>query len=185
VDPHPTLADLVVSTSGLGPLTIGIAPEVNPGAAMIAFDPQACADQVLGGSGGDPGRWRPAGYDSDAVAHGGSGSAFLVGVDPVRGVSWIDILGTSPRTADGLGVGTLLEELQATLPTLQGPFDGPLSRVWWIEDEHGTLVFETERDGILEGATTGPERIELMRVLLPGTDPRFATAHSDYVAGGC
>ena len=184
-DPHPALADLVVSTSGLGPLTIGIVPELNPGAAMIAFDAEACAETLIGESDGEPGRWSASGYGPDSLAHAGSGPAFAVDVDPVRGVGWIDILGSSPHTADGLGVGSLLEDLQAAYPALQGPFDGPISRVWWVEDEHGILAFETELDGELGDASTGPERIELMRVLLPGTDPRFATAHSDWVAGGC
>ncbi len=130
-DPHPALAELVVSTSGLGPLTVGIAPELNPGAAMIAFDPKACVDSLIGDTGGDPGRWFAAGYGPDTVAHGGSGPAFLVGVDEVRGVAWIDILGTSPRTVDGLGVGSLLDELRAAHPDLEGPFDGAVSRVWW------------------------------------------------------
>ena len=37
VDPHPGIADLIITTSGLGPLTVGSTPPaINPGAAMIA-----------------------------------------------------------------------------------------------------------------------------------------------------
>ncbi|NTW41382.1 MAG: hypothetical protein HGA44_16150, partial [Cellulomonadaceae bacterium] len=179
IDPHPALDQLVVSTAGLGPLAIGVPPEVNPGAAMITFDPDACTGDLLGDATGDPGRWFASGYDLDASAHGGTAPPFFVGVDPVLGVSWIDILGASPRTAEGLGVGSLLSDVQTACPDLQGPYEGGISRSWWVTDAHGTLVFETELDGALEGTATGPERVELMRVLAPGLDPAFTTAHSD------
>ncbi|HQY34320.1 MAG TPA: hypothetical protein PLS68_10175 [Actinotalea sp.] len=185
VDPRPALADLVVATSGLGPLTLGIDPADNPGAAMIEYRPDACADVEGGETGGDPGRWTASGYPLDAVAHGGEGPAFAVAVDPVRGVVRIDVLGASPRTAGGLGVGSLLEEVQAAYPGLEGPFEGPMSRSWWVADGAGIMVFETELDGALEGAATGPERVELIHLLVPDADPRFGAVHSGNIAGGC
>ncbi len=181
-DPHPALADLVVSTSGLGPLTIGLPPETNPGAAMITWDPDYCAEIVEPGA--EAGRWVETGYEDDPD-RGEIGSPFSVAVDDAGRIGWIDVRSPGPRTVEGVGVGTTLDALQAAYPALSGPFDGPVSRVWWVEDAAGILVFETQgdEDGLQPAGT--PESVILLRVLLPGADPQFATANSDFVAGGC
>jgi hypothetical protein len=67
-DPHPALADLVISTSGLGPLTVGLPPAGNPGGAMIEYHENYCPD-IVEAEGGtwdpafDRGLWLAAGYD--------------------------------------------------------------------------------------------------------------------------
>lgn len=181
-DPHPALADLVVSTSGLGPLTIGLPPETNPGSAMIEFDAEYCASEFFEGD--DPGRWVESGY-ADDPDRGDLSAPFRVAVDDTGRIGWIDVHSPGPRTAEGVGLGTPLTDLQATYPGLSGPFDGPVSRVWWLEDAAGILVFETQgdADGLQPPGT--PDQVILMRVLLPGADPQFATANSAFVAGGC
>ena len=82
-------------------------------------------------------------------------------------------------------VDDLLADLQAAYPELAGPYDGPVSRVWWLSGPTGTLVFETQgdEDGLQPSGT--PESVILLRVLAAGVDPAFATANSDDVAGGC
>ncbi len=178
VDPHPDLGALAISATGLGPLAVGVPPVGNPGAAMIEWDPVRCE-----GSGGEPGRWVASGYPDDVV-DGQPRDAFFVDADD-DAVRRIDVLGTTVRTAEGVGVGTPLSNLQATYPALEGPFDGPLSRVWWLTGDAGTLVFETQgdADGLQPAGT--PESVILLRVLAAGIDPSFATANSDDIAGGC
>jgi len=182
-DPHPDLADLVVTTSGLGPLTVGVPPTANAGAEMIAFDADYCVSADLG-TPADPGRWVPDGYANDLTYLGEPGQPFYVDADDT-GVHRIDVMATSPHTPEGITVTSTLEDLQGAYPQLQGPFAGPVSRVWWISDRSGSLVFETQddADGLLPAGT--PEMVVLIRVLAPGVAPEFAAANSGNVAGGC
>lgn len=183
VEPHPALADLVITTSGLGPLTVGVPPESNPGAEMIALDPEACVSDELG-TPENPARWLAEGYPTDTNYMGEPATPFYVDADD-RGVHRIDVMGTSPHTPEGIHVTSTLAELRAAYPALEGPYAGPVSQVWWITDEAGTLVFETQgdADGMLPAGT--PEMVVLIRVLEPGMSPEFAAANSGNVAGAC
>ncbi len=75
--------------------------------------------------------------------------------------------------------------MQATYPNLVAGTPGPVSNVWWLAGPDGYLVFETQgdKDGLQPAGT--PEQVILMRVLSLTADPDFATANSDWVAGGC
>ena len=183
-DPHPALEDLVISTSGLGPLTVGLPPEGNPGEAMIEWDPEYCVSEMWEGE-GDPGGWSASGYSSDTNYMGEpTEPAFYLEADDDT-VLRIDVMGAGPRTAEGVGIGTTLAELQATYPDLRGPHDNTISQVWWLQDEHGTLVFETQgdADGLRPAGTQ--ESVILVRVLAPGFDPAWGAANSGNVAGAC
>jgi hypothetical protein len=181
VDPHPAITDLIITTSGVGPLTVGVPPATNPGAAMIAWDPEFCSGEGWSGD-GDPGRWVPDGYDSDTNYMGEPATAFYIDADDAS-VYRIDVMGTSPRTAEDVRVGTLLTDLQAAYPGLAGPFAGPVSQVWWVTDAAGSMVFETQGGEMI--AAGAPEQVILIRVLAPGLDPAFAAANSGNVAGAC
>jgi hypothetical protein len=182
-EPRPDLGDLVISPSGLGPLTVGVAPQGNPGEAMIVWDPAACAEIVSGEE--EAGRWVPDGYGPDDVDFDGNQTVpFHVAADE-ESVGRIDVMGQTPVTPEGVGIGTSVEELRDTYPDLQGPYEGVVSRVWWLEEQDGILVLETQgdEDGLRAPGTA--ESVILIRVLEPGTDPEFATANTDDVAGGC
>lgn len=178
VDAHPDLSDLVVSTSGLGPLRIGVPPTGNPGAAMIEWVPDACPDADV------PGRWSAAGYPDDLNYMAEPAAPFRLAADETA-VGRIDVIGSSPATANGIHIGSSLDDLRVAYPDLQGPYEGPGSRVWWVQDATGTVAFETQGDaGGLRPAGT-PEGVILIRILEPGVDPAFATANSGDVADAC
>jgi hypothetical protein len=183
VDPHPAAADLVISTAGLGPLTVGAEPpETNPGSAMLEWDEDFCAGAVEGDA--EPGRWVAAGYEPDVSAYGEPVRTFAVAADD-QGVHRIDVLGAAPATAAGIRVGSSLTDLQAAYPELEGPFPGPVSQVWTWGDDDGTVAFETQGDaGGLRPAGT-PEGVVLIRVLAPGQPADFAAANSGNVADAC
>lgn len=182
VDPHPALADLIITTSGLGPLTVGGTPPAdNPGAAMVAWEAEFCSGEGWAGD-GDPGRWVPSGYKADTNYMGEPATPFYVDATDA-GVHRIDVMGTGPHTEEGVRIGTTLTVLRATYPGLSGPFAGPVSQVWWLSDTAGHLAFETQGgDMIAPGA---PEQVILIRVLAPSWPPEFATANSGDVAGAC
>lgn len=183
VDGRPALQDLVISTAGLGPLTVGdVPPPANPGSAMIVYDPDYCSG-MEGDT--DPGRWVAANYPPDENYMGEEpANAFYVDASDI-GVHRIDIMGVSPATAEGIRVGSSLEELRAAYPSLEGPFAGPGSQVWVLRGPTGAIAFETQgdADGLRPAGTE--EGVILIRVLSPGYPPEFAAANSDNVAGGC
>jgi len=182
VDPHPGIADLIITTSGLGPLTVGSTPPAtNPGAAMIAWDAAFCSGEGWEGD-GDPGRWVPSGYDNDTNYMGEPATPFYLDASDA-GVHRVDVMGTSPHTVEGIRIGSTLAELQATYPALAGPFAGPVSKVWWIQDVAGSVVFETQGADMLGAGS--PEQVILIRVLAPGIDPAWGAANSGNVAGAC
>ena len=182
VDPHPGIADLIITTSGLGPLTVGTTPPaINPGAAMIAWDEDYCVSDVME-TPPEPGRWIPNGYVSDTNYMGESATPFYVDATDT-GVHRIDVMGTGPHTVEGIRIGSTLAELQATYPALVGPLAGPVSQVWWLQDASGSIAFETQGEDMLGAGA--PEQVILIRVLAPGIDPAWGAANSGNVAGAC
>lgn len=169
----------MLSPAGLGPLTVGVPAEGNPGAAMITWDADHCAGLV---DAAEAGRWVPDGYGPATRADGSrSDTLFGVAVDDGGVVVWIDVYGTAPRTVEGVGVGSTLQDVLAAFPDLSAPFAGPLSQVTWVTRDDGILVFEsTLGDPELPDGT-----VVLARVLAPASDPAFATWRTDWTAGGC
>lgn len=176
-DPHPALADLRLSTSGLLPLTLGVAPDTNPGAAMITFDAEYCLIPELDLTEGDLGRWVPTYEDSP----------FRVGAADTE-VYRIDVLAPGLLTTEDIGIGSSLGELQAAYPRLVAGSSGIVSHVWWVQDENGTLVFETQNAAMNGSIPAAPaDQVVLMRALSHawGDNIDWAAANSGDVADAC
>ncbi len=176
-DPHPDVADLYITTSGILPLTLGLPPATNPGAAMILFDPDFCYSEEMGLTTGDLGRWTPNYPDWPFRLDAADTEVFR-----------IDILQPGITTPEGIGIGSTLAQLQTAYPSLTVGTGGIVSHVWYIQDANGTLVFETQNanmDGSLP-ALPGDEVI-LMRALSHawGNEIDWGAANSGNVADAC
>ena len=181
IAPYPPTASLVLSTPGLGPLTIGLPPKSNPGAQMIVFDPKACAGAA---EGSELGRWT-ANYPPYTDADGSSKPLFAVDVNDSHGVYWIDVLNPAIKTSAGIHVGSTLDALKAAYPGLVKGTPGPTSQPWWVSDAAGTLSFEVQdsSQGLQPEGT--PPVVVLIHVQAPGVDADWTAANSGNIAGSC
>lgn len=191
-EPHPALEDLVISTSGLGPLTVGLPPIGNPGEAMIEYHENYCSDIVESDGSStldpalDPGLWLAAGYD-------GTPTFWTEDLqDPFRvsasaeAILRIDVRSLIPRTAGGVGIGSSLEDLLAAHPDVVEMTEmSSWSRAWVLQGDAGTLVFETadDLDGYLPELTE--ETVISIRVTAQGVDFPRHTLGTGNVAANC
>jgi hypothetical protein len=177
LDPHPPLAELELTTSGLLPLTLGVAPASNPGAAMIEWIPDYCSFVEVDEATGDLGRWQPTYPDRP----------FSVGATDTE-VYRLDVWDTAIATPEGIRIGSTLAELQAAYPGLSSGAAGPTSTVWWIQDANGTVVFETQSPTWDTGGASAPtDPVILMRALSTswGSDVSWPAANSGNIADAC
>lgn len=184
VDPHPAVEDLVISTAGLGPLAVGLAPDDNPGAAMIELHPGACLETWGGAQpGANPDRWYPTYPSVDPAEPGRFPFRVMVASDRIV---WIDVLDARPHTSSGIRVGSTKEDLLAAYPAATELSGGvpSISRSWSVADAAGTIVFEvaTWDDGTGERPVGTVVRIA---VFPPDADPVAFTYATDNVADGC
>jgi hypothetical protein len=176
-DPHPALDAMFITTSGVGPLTIGTPITGNPGEAMITWDPAFCDAEVSGPD--DLGRW-VATYPEIPDR----GRPFYVDMDQEGVLYRIDVTTSDLATPEGIRIGSLFADVAGAYPSLaMGAAGWGDIHVWWISDAAGTVVFET--DTAFSDGTTGPEHVAFIRVLSAGIDPDWTVSQSDNIAGGC
>ena len=177
-DPHPALAKLFITTSGLGPLTVGQPISGNPGEAMLTWDPAFC-DAAISGP-GDLGRWVAAYPDAP-----GGGKPFYVDTSDDGVLHRIDIVSPHLTTPEGIHIGSTVADLEATYggSLIMGTSGWGTVNVEFMQADWGTVVFET--DTSMPDGTTGPDHVAFIRVLADGVDPDFTVSQSDNIAGGC
>lgn len=186
-DPEPTrppLAELVVSTEGLGTLQIGDTLVDDPVAGMAVFDPEFCGPEVLG-SRGDPGRWI-AHPDYTAATRYGGPLAFGLAVGEDDVLHRIDIFAPVLGTAEGIGIGSTEAELLSAYPDAVST-DFFATRVYVVPGSLGDLQLEVAIAPGDEYSDWAPEELDtvrIVRVVVAGQEP-YTVAFSDNIAPGC
>jgi len=134
----PALADLVLTTSGLGPLRLGEpVPNQTEDVAVVGYDPVGCIGEPAEREEGEPGAgfWRPSYSEElpfDVVTEGRVKDARIVYIQ----------VGSAPVATDaGIHVGSSLDELLAAYPAISAPTDD-FVMLYTLEDSAGKLVFE-------------------------------------------
>jgi hypothetical protein len=175
VPSKPDYDDLVVSPAGLGSLRVG-APARSSG--MIAYVPDYCST-IEGEGRSSEGRWQNTYVPRDEPRP--------FGVDVRDGrIVRIDILDPSLRTAEGIGLGTTVEKLLTTYPSVRAGSASPLGDLYHLRTGDGTLVFEVATNLIedyYEDDVVGT--VIFFRVVAPTVDPDQPLAGTDFYAGRC
>ncbi len=169
----PDLADLRLTTEGLGSLRIG-QPVSSSG--MVEWDPDFCESTTE--NPGDPanGRWVST-YGDDT---------FGVGVTAEDIVAGIAVRKADLRTPGGVGLGSTVDDLTAAHPDAQQlPDAAGLTDVWLLRGPIGQTVFEVANDsqpGYFDPAEVGT--VVTLRTTQHGVG-ELSTWGSDNTAGGC
>jgi hypothetical protein len=176
VPSKPDFDDLVVSPAGLGSLRVG-APATSSG--MIKYFPDYCPTATAEGRSTE-GRWQ------NTYVPRGKPRPFGVDVGKDGRITRIDIIDPSLRTAEGIGLGTTVEELLSTYPAVEGGSSSTLGDLYYLRTSEGTLVFEVANDLIedyYEDDVVGT--VIFLRVVAPTVNPDQPLAGTDFYAGRC
>ncbi|PKQ27012.1 MAG: hypothetical protein CVT64_00750 [Actinobacteria bacterium HGW-Actinobacteria-4] len=183
-DPHPPLSDLYVTTDGILPLQIGVPLATNTGAAMLFLEVDSCYSAELGITSGDLDRWI-ADYSLGMHPDGWEMRPFGVDVSGALPLWRIDVFSDTLTTPEGIGIGSLLTDVQAAYPDLVTGVSDALSQIYWIEGANGYVVFEVQDDSEGFQPPGTPPTVILMRVIMAGEDPNWQASNSGNVAGAC
>ena len=173
----PPLAELVLTTEGLGPITIGEAPVVvDPALDVIIFDDDYCQEFVDDGRRDDAGKWI-ANYEP--ALSGQSFDPFSVAVQ--NDIVQIVAIG-SPEivTAEGIGLGSSRAEVIAAYPDaeLTHAF---ISDIYVVDGVNGHLVIEVATDkiaGSIDESVYPVDEVGSLRVIEMDIEP-LAWANSE------
>jgi len=172
----PTLADLVATTQGLGPLAVGAAPPVtDPALDVLVFDPVGCPPS----EGPVPGIWVTS-YPDVPDPFGKSRPPFQVAVDPSGNVSRIDVWSPQIKTDRGVVVGSSRDIVTSAYPDAELTEFENRSSVFTVRGTTGKLSIEVlNRPG--DPLT---ERVVSIRVDRP-TGPSYAISNTDNIISPC
>ena len=172
----PPIEELVLTTEGLGTLTIGEQPAAGLPASMVIFDPDACYYEGSEYPVGSPemARWR-ANYPGETPPFG-------VGIGEDGVLTRIDLFTSDIPTDSGLRRDGSIDDLIASNPDHATPaLTGQVTAVWVIPGVQGKLLVEAMTEDY-SGYVAG----QIVAITLIEADaPPFGKYGSDNVAGGC
>lgn len=194
---RPALADLALSSEGLGTLRFGEVPESDPALSMVAFNPTACTDAETGESlgivAGDPlaGAWviDPS-YNVDPEPFN-TGATFGVGVDADAGniVTRIDLYSDDIPTDGGVRIGDDRADVVAAHPSA-ALVESYLTDIYVVTGPTGILQIEVasrstpDEDLYWDAADTPDGRVLYIHAVSTALGV-FSVAASGNVVGGC
>ena len=146
---------------------------------MVSYVEDYCAT-VEGEGRSSEGRWQ------NTYVPRGEPRPFGVDVTDDGRVTRIDIIDRSLRTAEGIGLGTPVEELLTTYPGVQGGTASTLADLYYLRTVDGTLVFEVANDLVEDyypDDVVGT--VIFLRIVAPTVDPDRSLAGTDFYAGRC
>ncbi len=194
---RPALADIALSSEGLGTLRFGQVPESDPALSMIAFNPTACTDaetgEAFGIVAGDPlaGAWviDPA-YIVDPEPFN-TGATFGAGVDGDAGnvLTRIDLYSGDIPTDGGVRIGDDRADVVAGHPgaTLVESY---LTDIYVITGPTGILQIEVasrstpDEDLYWDSVDTPDGRVLYIHAVSAELGV-FSVAASGNIVGGC
>lgn len=192
---RPALAELSLSTEGLGPLALGQPPESEPALSMVSFDPVGCTDAVTGEAfgvvAGDElaGGWfiDPS-YEVPSSPTSG-GLSFGVGVDDSGDVTRIDLYTDDIPTDAGVRLGDDRADVVAAYPSAV-LIDEFLTDIYVISSPNGILQIEVasrdtvEKDQYWDSVSIPDGQVLYIHAVTPSIGI-FTVAASGNGVGGC
>jgi hypothetical protein len=145
---RPALSDLVVSPAGLGPLRVGTpVPDAEADVALVTWDALGCGDSAGPRVEGEPfaGFWRSV-YPDDVSAETGTFDVVTVGGVQGGPIANIIVKSAEPATAEGIHVGSTLDDVLAAYPGATLAEETSVSTVYLLEGETGSLTIEIARE---------------------------------------
>ena len=157
---RPALAELVLSTSGIGPIHLGeLVPTTPPSLAIVTWNPTKCVSTDLGIAPGDPnaGAWQT--IFPDESPDGQPIPPFILtteGSTQAGNVNLVWAWTNDIHTAAGIRVGSSLDRLHTAYPAFTRTINGGLSDVYIIDGPTGSLSFEVSKQSTDGGGDYWP-----------------------------
>jgi hypothetical protein len=192
-DAPPDLAALVVTATGIAPLTVGEPVPSPPDSRSLAtYDPSFCVRE--GRPVGDPwaGAWRPS-YPTETVDWAPRpADAFTVYTEEaVEDAAISSLIVWSPQlaTAAGIHPGSTRQELELAYPSSATVTEGQMTSIYVVRDPDGgtgELWFEVAKANYAPDAL--PSSIVdkvLWIVVMPGGNAAYSLTETDSGGGPC
>ena len=176
---RPALTDLVLSTTGLGPIHLGApVPATLAPLAIVTWDPTKCVSAELGIAAGDPnaGAWATT-YPDATGPIGIAVAPFVItteGLTQTGNVRVVWVWTDGVHTAPGIRVGSTLAQLHTAYPAFSRTINGGVSDVYVIDAATGSLSFEVSRQDSSSGSDYWPadqvDKVQWMGATAHGSD---------------